>query len=161
MNTLDPILEFREDHRKVRDGLLSLIDLLDKRDVVSARKILGNLDKIVGPHFRYEEEALYPALKVFLGEYVDDLLKEHDGVIQTAKACADILSKDTLTPDEAKKASNAARALLVHVSNCDGLAILSERLNPTDLATLGRKFEEARKENISLLEWADKVRTKH
>lgn len=157
---LDPILEFREDHRKVRDGLLEIIEFLEKKDITSARKVLGNINILVGPHFRYEEEALYPTLRVFLGEYVDQLISEHDGVIATARACAELLQKDALSDEEAKKAASAARALLVHVSNCDGLAILSERLSPDELKGLGSKFAAARKEGVSLLDWAAKIRKK-
>src|SRR3989338_1491263 len=124
MTTLDPIVEFRNDHRKVRDGLLDIIDALKAKDVVKARKILGDINTAVGPHFRYEEETLYPTLRVFLGEYVDQLVFEHDGVIDTARTCATLLEKDNLTDEEAGQAAEAARKLLVHVSNCDGLAIL-------------------------------------
>lgn len=160
MAKIDPITEFREDHRKVRDGLLDIIDALKSKDVKRARKILGNLNTLVGPHFRYEEETLYPTLRVFLGEYVDQLLKEHGTVIETAKTCAELLGKDSLSDEEAGQAASAARALLVHVSNCDGLAILSERLKPTELDELGEKFSAARKAGVPLLEWAEKIRKK-
>lgn len=158
MLKLDPIVEFRNDHRKVRDGLLDIIDALQSNDVVKARDILGNIDTLVGPHFRYEEETLYPTLKVFLGEYVDELIKEHDGVIETARSCAELLQKDSLSEDEANQAAHAARALLVHVSNCDGLAILSERLKPEELDDLSEKFAAAREAGVSLLDWAKKIR---
>lgn len=160
MIKLDPIAEFREDHRKVRDGLLDLIDALQSKDAVKARKILGNINVIVGPHFRYEEETLYPALRVLLGEYVDQLLKEHDGVIATARSCADLLKKDSLTDQESKQAASAARALLIHVSNCDGLSILSERLSKKELDHLGDKLATARKAGVSLLDWAATIRNK-
>lgn len=160
MAKLDPIVEFREDHRKVRDGLLEIITALQSKDVGSARDILGRINVLVGPHFRYEEETLYPTLRVFLGEYVDQLVKEHDGVIATAQACAQLLSKDKLTDEEAKQAAAAARALLVHVSNCDGLAILSERLGRKELDNLGEKLQAARKAGVSLLDWAEKIRNK-
>src|SRR4030067_2210181 len=116
MAQLDPIVEFREDHRKVRDGLLDIISALKAKDVPRARDILGNLNTLVGPHFRYEEEALYPALKVFLGEYVDQLISEHDGVINTAMACLELLGKDKLTDQEGEDAAKAGRALLVACS---------------------------------------------
>lgn len=160
MAALDPIIEFREDHRKVRDGLLDIIDALKAKDVVKARKILGDINTLVGPHFRYEEEHLYPMLKIFLGEHVDQLLKEHDGVIETARACAQLLQKDKLTDEEAEQAANAARTLLVHVSNCDGLAILAERLKPQELKELGERLALARKAAVSLLDWAEKIRKK-
>lgn len=158
MTPLNAIEEFREDHRKVRDGLLDIIEALRAKDVTEARRILGEINTLVGPHFRYEEETLYPTLRIFLGEYVDELLSEHDGVIDTAKKCAELLAKDSLTDEEAEQAAHAARALLVHVSNCDGLAILSERLDPAELDELGEKFAAARKANVPLLEWAGKIR---
>lgn len=64
---------------------------------------------MVGPHFRYEEEILYDTLRVFLGEYVDQLLKEHDGVIDTARSCAELLKKDSLTDEEAKQAGRCSK----------------------------------------------------
>jgi len=155
---VDPIAEFREDHRKVRDSVLEIADALKRKDLATARKILGELDAFVGPHFRYEEENLYPALRRFLGEYVDELVGEHDGAIETARVCAELLSKDSLTDEEAEEASKAAMKLLVHVSNCDGLAILAERFDPEELERLGRRFAEARRAGVSLLEWADKIR---
>ena len=42
MNTkLDPLVEFREDHRKVRDYLLDLADAAETRDVAKAGRILS------------------------------------------------------------------------------------------------------------------------
>lgn len=158
MANLDPITEFREDHRKVRDGLLDIMGALQSKDVPKAREILGALDRVVGPHFRYEEETLYPTLRVFLGEHVDQLLKEHGGVIDTARSCAELLAKESLTDEEAAQAANAARELLIHVSNCDGLAILSERLKPEELDQLGEKYAAAREAGIPLLEWAERIR---
>lgn len=160
MVKLDPIAEFREDHRKVRDGLLELMEALQSKDIATARKILGKINVVVGPHFRYEEETLYPALRVLLGEYVDQLLKEHDGVIATARSCADLLKKDSLTDGEAKQAATAARTLLIHVSNCDGLSILSERLSKKEIDNLSEKLAVARKAGVPLLDWAETIRGK-
>lgn len=158
MAKLDPIAEFREDHRKVRDGILSITEALRGKDVLKARKILGELNELTGPHFRYEEECLYPSLRKFLGEYVDQLESEHDGVIATARVCAQLLSKDTLTDQESEDATKAAMALLIHVSNCDGLAILSERFNAEEMGKLSDSFAEARRLGVPLLEWAEKIR---
>ncbi len=160
MTKLDPIAEFREDHRKVRDGLLAIIGALQTKDVVKARKILDEINVLVGPHFRYEEETLYPSLRVLLGEHVDQLLSEHDGVIATARSCAELLKKDSLTDGEAKQAASAARELLVHVSNCDGLSILSERLNKKEIDDLSEKLAAARKAGVPLLDWATTIRKK-
>ncbi len=157
---LDPIAEFRDDHRKVRDGILDITDALREKNVKKAREILGQLNVLVGPHFRYEEEHLYPALRALLGEYVDQLLSEHNNVIDTAKVCASLLSKDTLTDKESQDASNAAMQILIHVSNCDGLAILSERFSPKEMDQLADSYADARQKGVPLLEWADTIRVR-
>lgn len=158
MAKLDPIAEFREDHRKVRDGILDIADALRNKDVKKAREVLGVLNELTGPHFRYEEENLYPALRTLLGEYVDTLVKEHDNVIDTAKVCASLLAKDTLTDQESQDATNAAMQMLIHVSNCDGLAILSERFTQQQIDNLGSRFDEARTAGVPLLTWAETIR---
>jgi len=155
---LDPIVEFREDHRKVRDGLLELASAAERGDLPRARQALGEIDALVGPHFRYEEEALYPSLKQYLGDYVDRLIEEHDGAISTAKTAADLLAKPSISPEEGKAAAAAARALLVHVSNCDGLNILAERFPREKLEELASAFQRAREANVPLLQWADTIR---
>lgn len=160
MAKLDPIVEFREDHRKVRDGLLDLADAVERGDLPKARATLGSIDSLVGPHFRYEEEALYPALRVFLGKYVDSLLSEHTGAIDTARTAAGLLAKSSLTPAETKAAADAARALLVHVSNCDGLNILAERLSREELDRLAEHYQGSRTAGVPLLKWAESIRVR-
>ncbi|MBI4294600.1 MAG: hemerythrin domain-containing protein [Chloroflexi bacterium] len=157
---LDPIVEFREDHRKVRDGLLELASAAESGDLAKARQTLGVLNTLVGPHFRYEEEALYPALRQFLGEYVDQLIEEHNGVIETARKAAELLSKTSLSPEEERAVAKAARGLLVHVSNCDGLNILVERMNPEQLARLAERYQASRDAGVGLLQWAGTIRGK-
>ncbi len=157
---LNPITEFREDHRKVRDLLLDIADAAVKGDLGKARSSLGTLDNLVGPHFRYEEESLYPKLREFLGEYVDQLVREHDGAVDTAKTAANLLSKPSLTKEEGKAVANAARALLIHVSNCDGLNILTERLDKKQLDALAEKYAASRAEGVPLIKWADTIRKK-
>ncbi len=41
MTKLDPIIEFREDHRKVRDSLLDLANAAETGDVDKTRDTLG------------------------------------------------------------------------------------------------------------------------
>jgi hypothetical protein len=158
MTKLDPIVEFREDHRKVRDYLLDLASAAEARDVAKAGGILGQIDTLIGPHFRYEEETLYPAMKEFLGDYVDSLIEEHGGAIETAKTAAKVLSQPTISEEEGQVVAKAAKALLVHVSNCDGLNILAERFSQQKLDDLGEAFAQSRAAGVPLLRWADTIR---
>ncbi len=73
--------------------MLEMASAAEAGDVAKARGILGQIDTLIGPHFRYEEETLYPAMKEFLGDYVDSLVEEHAGAIDTAKTAAKVLSQ--------------------------------------------------------------------
>ncbi len=154
------IEEFREDHRVVRDGLIELSNALQSKDLERAAEILEKLNKLLGPHFRFEEEALYPTLRRFLGEYIDQLLREHDEAIKSAKEVSELISKGEMSDDEAKTAASKTRSLLVHVSNCDGLAILAERLDEREMEKLWKRFDELKNEGVPLLEWAEKIRAR-
>lgn len=159
MNTkLDPLVEFREDHRKVRDYLLDLANAAEAGDVAKAGGILGQIDTLTGPHFRYEEETLYPTMKEFLGDYMDSLIEEHTGIIDTAKTAAKVLSQPSISKEEGEAVAKAARALLVHVSNCDGLNILAERFSQEKLDDLGERFAQSRAAGVPLLRWANTIR---
>ncbi|GBC75491.1 hypothetical protein HRbin06_00809 [archaeon HR06] len=158
MKEVNLFQEFREDHRKVRDGLLELASAFEACDLKRAKEILGYLNQILGPHFRFEEEALYPSLKVFLGEYIDKLLKDHDGAIKTAKDLISLIEKGKISKEEGKEAAKITKSLLVHVSDCEGLAIIAERLSKNEIDKITERLLEARREGISLIDWADKIR---
>lgn len=58
---------FREEHRSVRDTLLDLIRAFEDRDKRRISLLLHQTARLTGPHFRYEEEALYPGLTELFG----------------------------------------------------------------------------------------------
>lgn len=157
---LDVIEEFREDHRKVRDLILDLAGTLRQRDLPRARELLGSLDRLTGPHFRFEEEALYPALRQFLGDYVDKLVSEHDGAIGKARGLAELLERDSLSQDEAGAAIADVSSLLIHVSDCDGLAIIMEKMSEQELGQIADTVMACREADVSLLRWAQEIRGK-
>ena len=65
----------------------------------------------------------------------------------------------SLTKEEGQAVAKAARSLLVHVSNCDGLEhILTERLSQDKLNELGQRYAQARAQGVPLLRWADTIR---
>jgi len=68
----------------VRDALLDLVQAFREYDGARIKALLHHTAVLTGPHFRYEEEALYPNLVDILGEeYVEKLLGDHDRVIGT------------------------------------------------------------------------------
>jgi hypothetical protein len=150
---------FREEHRTVRDLLLGLIDAAGERDVAGFRERLAAIAAATGPHFRYEEEALYPALVPFFGgEYVDQLLADHDRAITAARRLAELAAQEALAEDDAAEAVRLARGVLPHVSDCEGLSIMVELFADADVEPLLRARESALGEPLDLLTWASEVR---
>jgi hemerythrin len=160
---LDPLKEFSEDHKRVRELLLKLMEEIEAGRIADARKTLSELDKLVGPHFRFEEESLYPLLQRFFGKaYYESLLRAHDRVIDTARKLAQALSKEQLAPEERRQLVEAIRTnILPHVVECEGLVLFAEKLSKAELESLAEAIERARREGVPLLEWAEKLRKKH
>ncbi|MEM2884324.1 MAG: hemerythrin domain-containing protein, partial [Nitrososphaerales archaeon] len=130
MARLDIITEIKSDHTKVQDILLELIDTISKRDATKALEILLKLDKLTGPHFRWEEESFYPShIKIFGQQYFEYLLGVHDRIVKRGKDLATILAKGEITEEEAKILPEVIRNdVLPHPIECDGITLLTTKL---------------------------------
>jgi hypothetical protein len=92
---------FREEHRVVRDALFELLRALRARDRVGITTLLDQIKRYTGPHFRYEEESLYPMLVPIFGEeYIEKLYEDHDRAIGSARKLLEIAQKGFLTDDD-------------------------------------------------------------
>lgn len=152
---------FRQEHRGIRDTLLDLVQAFQQRDIAWVRTLLQQTAVLTGPHFRYEEEAMYPALVAIFGEeYVDKLLGDHDRAIGSARRLVALAGQDTLTDDEVREAVHLVRGLLPHVSDCDGLSIMVERLPDSQIHTIFAARERSRKADLDLLAWASTIRAR-
>ncbi len=152
---------FREEHRKVRDKLLDLIQAFQTRDKVRIGELLNEVAALTGPHFRYEEDALYPALvKIFGEEYVEELLSAHDGAIGMAEALVALAEKEALTDDDVTNAAGLIRRVLPHVSDCDGLSIMVELLPEDEIRSILETRERSLDAGLDLLQWSREVRSR-
>jgi DNA-binding PadR family transcriptional regulator len=158
--SINPIEEMNKDHKMVRDILLKLLEEIEKKNVEGALEMLLELDKLGGPHFRAEEETMYPILRRFFGdEYYNRLLEEHDRVIRAGRKIAEMLGKGSLTDEEAEELINLIRRdILPHPVTCEGLGIFMERLTADELKRIGESIIKARKEGVPLLQWAESIR---
>jgi len=159
---IEAITEIRKDHSMVRDTLLELVDAIKRSDVTKAFELLITLDKVGGPHFRAEEETMYPLLKRFFGEeYYERLLHEHDRVIRAAKRLAETLGKGSVTHRESEELVRLVQSeILPHPITCSGLEIFMERLSNEELSKVAESLKAARKEGIPLLEWSRTLRAR-
>jgi hypothetical protein len=152
---------FRGEHRQVRDTLLDLIEAFEARDLPRVRGLLSHAAIVTGPHFRYEEESLYPALTDLFGEeYIDKLLGDHDRAIGSAKRLVELAGKSVLTNGDVAQAIRLIRGILPHVSDCDGLSIMVERFAEAQVHSILDARDRSRAEGLDLLRWADGVRNR-
>lgn len=150
---------FRQEHQIIRDTLFDLITSFIQKDIDKAKELLTGLDEFTGPHFRFEEESLYPALIPIFGvHYINKLYTDHDLAIARAKRLATIIAFKNLDEEDYIMAINNVRSILPHVSDCEGLSIMVEKFEETKITTITDSMKEARKENISLMKWADTIR---
>lgn len=161
MNREDFFKEFREEHREIRDLLFDMITSFGKEDFEKSGALLQRLDILTGPHFRYEEESLYPALIEVYGEaYINKLLTDHDLAIARAKKLSSMIDKGSNEKDDITDCVNTVRSILPHVSDCEGLSIMVERMDDEIINTICDSMENARKENIPLIEWSETSRNR-
>ncbi len=151
--------EFREEHRAVRDGLLDLAGSFEQGDLDQARQLLNQIAGLTGPHFRYEEEALYPALVPIFGQvHVESLYRDHDGAISGAQRLVELASQDSLTDADTREAVGLIQSILPHVSDCDGLSIMVERLDDDEVVRIFDARDQCLDAGLDLITWAQEIR---
>lgn len=152
---------FRDEHREIRDTLLDLIVAFQERDKARIQTLLQQTAICTGPHFRYEEEALYPSLVEFFGEeYIERLLQDHDQAIRSARKLVELAGKEQLNNEDVTEATHLIRSVLPHVSDCEGLSIMVERLPEEKVQTILAGRDQANEAGVNLLEWADQLRSR-
>ncbi len=150
---------FRDEHRRVRDTLLELIAAFEARDEARTASLLEQAAVLTGPHFRYEEEALYPALVQIFGEaYIEHLFGDHDRAIGGAKRLVELAGKTPLEDDDVEEAIGLVRSILPHVSDCDGLSIMVELLEDGSVQSILDARAGSLEAGLDLLRWAREVR---
>jgi hypothetical protein len=150
---------FKDEHRAIRDALLNLTQAFRVRDLANVRHFLNQAAALSGPHFRYEEESLYPALAAVLDEeQVQKLLGDHERAIDAARNLVRLAAQSELTDQNAQAGARYARSLLPHVFECDGLSIIAELLPEQTMQQVLEARDRSRQANLDLLRWADTVR---
>lgn len=148
------IEEFHSDHQKVVSALFELRQAIVAQDIPRVRAILGAAEGLVGPHFKFEELYLYPALERFLGEtHVKKLFNEHDGVFRSVRRIAQLAQEDTWSESERESARANLEMIYEHPISCDGLSLWMERLSPTEQQDLLVKMQQVRRQGTKLSEY--------
>lgn len=150
---------FREEHRAVRDSLLGLAEALQEHSADLAGERLGRTAELTGPHFRYEEEAMYPSLVKVIGrDNVVALYEDHDGAVDSARRLVEIVGKGEFDEKDVNEGVSLVLGLLPHVSGCDGLSLMVEKLPDGEVQAILDARERCNAEGADLLRWADEIR---
>ena len=113
---------FIEDHRHLMRGLLRLKRALQRDDLREARRIGEELDRVAGPHIRFEEEVFYPeVVRSRGGEYTDQLYEEHRIGRRLLERLRDYKDTDRLEPAEQASLVEQSQATLNHTISCGTL----------------------------------------
>jgi hypothetical protein len=70
----------------------------------------------------------------------------------------DLSSKPSLTDQEVEQAVRLVRGILPHVSDCDGLSIMVERLAAPKVQLVLDTRDRSNQANLDLLRWVKEVR---
>jgi hypothetical protein len=153
------IADFRAEHRKIRDTLLELVNAFQDRDKPRIQTLVEQFAGQAGPHFRYEEEALYPAVAEITGRnFIEELLWDHDNAIAAIGKVQQMAVQEELSDEDLQHAAVLLRSMFLHTSNCDGLAIIVERLPEENIRSIVSAHARATAAGLPLLTWAAELR---
>jgi hypothetical protein len=148
---------FRNEHRAARDAFLGMLDGFRTNDAAKIAELMGAANAGIGPHMRYEEETMYPALVDFLGaDYVENMVHDHDRALGIASRLGELAAHRPITSTDTAEAERLIRGLLPHVSDCDGLALFIEKLPEAKQRELVASRERALREGLTMMQWGER-----
>jgi len=151
---------FEEEHRTVRDTAESLLEYLRTLEREKVQNNVNKLNKILGPHFRYESEALYPALRDYYGKiYMKRLYDSHEGTVHAVRKMKNKFLSGRYNNGFTSEAIDLVRGWIQpHVSDCEGLSIMLENVPENAINDIVEAREAAFEDDVNLIDWADDLR---
>lgn len=150
------VQEFHQDHTKVVQSLFNIREAITQRNPERLAAVLAEANRLVGPHFEFEERYLYPDLKPFLGEErLQRLLVEHDGVFRAVAALLRLSAKSPWDDNDVRAAESYLGLIWEHPVTCDGLALYIERLPENQQGELLERMQEMRRKGTTLMEYRE------
>lgn len=145
---------FKQEHQTILDRLLDLREAVRESDPTRARELVEVLDDVMGPHFRVEEEALYPMLKPHLGERnVSGLFEEHVGAVAAMHQLKSNVGDPRWLEENGETVLGELEGFFMHVAACDGLSIIVERFREDQKLDLAGALDRVQAENLPLTRW--------
>ena len=155
---LDRFVEgFRNEHRAARDAFLGIAQALRDREPARIGPLMDQANRGIGPHMRYEEEEMYPALAPLYGdEHVERMLQDHDRAFGVAGRLMELASHDPITDEDVEEGERLVRRMLPHVTDCDGLVLAIEVLPEERQRALFAARDRALADGHTMMEWGER-----
>lgn len=145
---------FKEEHKIIFNNLLSLKDAVERKDTEDAENLVRFLDEIMGPHFRVEEEALYPMLAEYFGEdSVEHLLEEHTMATEAMNEFKHNIGNKQYMVERGEDTLKKLQGFFLHVTSRGGLSIIIEKFSDRQKRNLAAHLTKVRDEAIPLTVW--------
>ncbi|MBZ0168446.1 hypothetical protein MELA_02382 [Candidatus Methylomirabilis lanthanidiphila] len=141
-------------YRKLRDCLMELEDAMRQGDGEQARSLLQQITRFCGTSFRYEEDAVLPALHQRIGSTrLRKYHAAHDQAIRHLRRLEEYLSASAGEQERIEQAQPLIQALLAHVVSMAGLTLLIETLPRVELIRILQARERSLIEGKDVYEW--------
>lgn len=150
---------FKEDHAILGRGLYAIAQCLRAGDIKGARAAAKRLDKEVGAHIAFEEEAFYPVLGRFLSsEDIERMYAEHGQGLAAVRALKDVPPDVDLSKEECERLMTEVEEMERHVEGCGELFEHMGRIPEEEQADLLRRLLDWRRKHPMWTDYVDSVR---
>jgi len=108
------------EHREILELLEKLEGASRSRNAERVLRLVGELQAVAVPHFRYEQRALFPQLTDVLGpEEVERLYANQDETVAALNRIEELAEPGSMSDSEAAEARRLVRAARASIKGCD------------------------------------------
>ena len=144
MNAIDLL---KKDHQAVQQLFSEFMSAQDD-DFARREDLFQQIDKALLAHSEAEEQILYPRMKQYAPDLVEEALSEHQAVKQ---ALLEMLDLEVDDEEFDKRMNTLIQDVQQHVQAEEGnggiLQIAGEKLNGQQLEEMGRQIQECKSES--------------
>ena len=155
------ILQLNKEHSAIREMLMELNSALILEDIEQCKILLPKIDEMTGPHFRYEEEALFPAMvNIYYPGYINKLYTDHDLTIARINQLRNLFNQDCFTEMDFTSAIRHLGMIDHYITNCETLPTNDMQFDDTQIRQICNTRKKSLDENLSLVDWSDTIRNR-
>ena len=135
---------FRIDHRNLNNCINSLHRALKNSEMNEVKVILSEMKKTTEPHFKFEEDYLYPRLQRLMRETTQQLHNEHETILNFFDETIDILDKANPSGIKKETILNNLSRFSIMLEKCDDLSSFAEKFHQDEKEDLNRRYQECK-----------------